>query len=186
MVYLWTASGAVEGIRTILNRVYHVTKPPHYLLRRALSILQFIILIFIVLIAMFFLTLAPALLAVLESKFHFHINLEPELGTIRYFASAFTLLVGIVLSYLILPNIKQSFVRVLPGALICVLCWLLVIYVFTNFVGNYHNIDNIYGSLASIITTLIFFYVLNIIYIYGAEFNYYLEIYLGHKIEEKE
>jgi membrane protein len=59
---LWTSSGAVEGIRTILNRVYHVTNTPHFLLRRALSVLQFIVLIFIVLIAMFFLTLAPVIL----------------------------------------------------------------------------------------------------------------------------
>ena len=44
----------------------------------------------------------------------------------------------------------------------------------------------IYGSLANIIAFLVFFYIENIVFIYGAEFNYLLEKSLGHKIEEKE
>ena len=35
---IWTASSAVEGIRTVLNRAYHVATPPAYLFRRTLSI----------------------------------------------------------------------------------------------------------------------------------------------------
>ena len=44
----------------------------------------------------------------------------------------------------------------------------------------------VYGSLANIIVFLLFFYIVNVIFIYGAEFNYLLEKYLGHKIIQKE
>lgn len=183
---IWTASGAVEGIRTILNRAYRVKNPPHYIFRRALSILQFIVFTLIMIIAMFFLTVIPSILIMLENKFVIFHELRSDFGSLKYFASAFALFLGVALSYFVLPNIKQSFFKVIVGAKICVILWLFVIEIFTNYVAYYHKISNVYGGLAGIIITLLFFYIMSIIYIYGAEFNYFLEKYLGHKIEEKE
>src|SRR5262249_27292507 len=40
---IWTASSFVECLRTILNRVHEITSPPAYIIRRLLSILQFLI-----------------------------------------------------------------------------------------------------------------------------------------------
>ncbi len=183
---LWTASSAVEGVRNILNKVYRVKNPPHYLFRRGISILQFVILIFVVITAMFFLTVVPGIVENLEIKFRVNIHINESLSNLRYLISSSILFFGIATTYYILPNIKQTIVNVLPGALICVGLWLAVIYGFTSFVKYYSNASNVYGSLAGIILTLLFFYVLNIIYIYGAEFNFLLEKALGHKIEEKE
>lgn len=181
---LWTASGAVEGTRTILNKAYNVTTPPNYFLRRGLSILQFIIFIFILIIAMFFLTIVPKIIGQLEQEIGFQTN--PNVPAIRYLLSAFALFLVVSLSYYVLPNIKQKFSRVIPGAKLCVVLWLLTIEVFTNVIAHYSRINAVYGSLAGVIITLVFFYVISLIYIYAAEFNYYLEVYLGHKIEEKE
>ena len=38
---IWTASSAVEGLRTVLNRAYQVENRHSYILSRLLSILQF-------------------------------------------------------------------------------------------------------------------------------------------------
>jgi membrane protein len=181
---IWTASGAVEGTRTILNKAYKVTTPPNYFFRRGLSILQFIIFIFVLVIAMFFLTIVPKIIGQLEQQIGFQTS--PDVPAIRYLLSAFALFLVVSLSYYILPNIKQKFTRVLPGAKLCVVLWLLTIEVFTNVIAHYSRINAVYGSLAGVIITLVFFYIISLIYIYAAEFNYYLEIYLGHKIEEKE
>jgi membrane protein len=181
---LWTASGAVEGTRTILNKAYNVTTPPNYFFRRGLSILQFIVFIFILIIAMFFLTIVPKIIGQLEQEIGFQTN--PNVPLIRYLLSAFALFLVVSISYYVLPNIKQKFLYVIPGAIFCVVLWLITIAVFTNVVAHYTRINAVYGSLAGVIITLIFFYVVSLIYIYAAEFNYYLEVYLGHKIEEKE
>jgi membrane protein len=181
---IWTASGAVEGFRTILNRVYRVKNPPHYLFRRALSIVQFILLSFIIIIGMFFITIIPSFVAFIHTRINF--GLEQTLTSIRFYISALALFIGVALGYYILPNIKQNIIRVMPGAMICVILWLAVIEVFTNYVAYYHRINAVYGSLAGIVITLVFFYVMSVIYIYGAEFNYFLERYLGHDIREKE
>jgi len=49
---IWTASSMIEGYRTILNRAYRVATPPNYYLRRALSILQLLLLVCILIISM--------------------------------------------------------------------------------------------------------------------------------------
>src|SRR5690606_16203080 len=49
---IWTASSAVEGVRTILNRAYRVSTPPAYWWRRLFSIMQFLVLVAIIIIVM--------------------------------------------------------------------------------------------------------------------------------------
>lgn len=56
---IWTSSTTVEGLRTILNRIYKVKSPPAYILRRTLSIIQFICLSVIIIFSMFLLLLMP-------------------------------------------------------------------------------------------------------------------------------
>ena len=72
------------------------------------------------------------------------------------------------------------------AAAIVVFGWLMVVKVYTYYLLHFNQMNLIYGSLANIIAFLVFFYIQNIVFIYGAEFNYLLERKLGHKIEEKE
>src|SRR6202020_351888 len=56
---LWTSSSELEGYRTVLNRAYNVTSPPSYILRRLLSIIQTLIVSFIVVVLMLALVVIP-------------------------------------------------------------------------------------------------------------------------------
>ncbi len=58
---IWTASSAVEGVRTILNRAYRVHTPPAYILRRLLSIGQFLVLAAIIILVLLLLIIVPQL-----------------------------------------------------------------------------------------------------------------------------
>ncbi len=179
---IWTASGAVQALRNILNRVYKVSNPPHFIFRRLASIAQFVVITFMVIIALFLLTIVPGVLKFL----HVDMLLSPLITLIRYFGSAITLFIGISLTYYVLPNIQQKFRNILPGAIICVVLWLGIINLFTIVMSHYTGVNSVYGSLAGVILTLLFFYVMNIVYIFGAEFNYAHEKALGHTIEEKQ
>jgi membrane protein len=56
---IWTSSSFVECLRTILNRVYEIKSPPSYILRRLLSILQFLIISSGISFAMLLLIIIP-------------------------------------------------------------------------------------------------------------------------------
>ena len=162
---IWTASSAVEGMRTILNKACRVSSPPSYLFRRLLSIFQFLIITLTIIVAMLSIILLPVIYEMLDKN----------LVYFKYAISEFMLFISITLIYFIVPNIKQSLINVIPGAVLVTFLWTCSSFIFTWYMRTFHQLNIIYGSLASIIASLLFFYILSIFFIYGAEFNYRLK-----------
>lgn len=185
---IWTASSAVEGYRTVLNRAYNVGTPPSYLLRRLLSIGQTLVLSFIIVVAMIILVLLP----ILWNSFTTLLIRHDMLDIALIFSNRITLIsLGIIFTivcgaYYILPNIKQNWHSVVPGAGMVTLLWMGSARLLTFYLAQFNQVNLIYGSLGGIIAVLLFFYISNIIFIYGAEFNYLIKRALGERIEEKQ
>lgn len=185
---IWTASSAVEGLRTVLNRAYQVSEPPNYYLRRLLSILQIMLFTVLIIVVMSILVLAPLFfynfatvtgIAIPDAVSTFFIEDFIYVG-------GFVLFLAVASLYYWLPNIRQTLWAVLPGALMVVVLWIAGAGLVSFYLDNVSQVNIIYGSLSSFIATLIFFFVMNVIFIYGAEFNHELLIALGKKIVEKE
>ena len=185
---IWTASSAVEGIRTVLNRAYHVATPPAYLLRRTLSIAQLLIFTFITIMGMLGLVTLRLAIHHLEDAFHLNLTLENQsyLGKMVLLVSVSILFLAVSSINYTVPNIKQRFLSVAPGALLVVAGWMGIAYLFTLYLLKFNQVQLIYGSLGGIIAALVFFYVCNMIFIYGAEFNYQIATALGLNITERE
>ncbi len=184
---IWTASSAVEGARTSLNRAYRVETPPAYVWRRLLSIVQFLILTLAAFIAMFWQIIAPVLWEKIERLTGAREELLGPFWTyIRYTVSGLLLFLTVAISYYVLPNAKQTWRSVVPGALIVIALWMLAADVLSSYLHHFNQLNVVYGSLGGFIIALVFFYLVALIYIFGAEFNYHLERALGHKPQEKE
>ena len=171
---IWTASSFVEGLRTILNRVYRLTSTPPYLLRRLLSIMQFLIISLVIFVAMITLVFIPAVikrLPEITELLSIYTKGIPVLY-IRRVMIGLSLFFSTTALYYMIPNVKLTFKQVIPGALITVTLWVLSGSLLSRYLIHYHQLDIVYGSLGSIIVTLLFFYIVNMIFIYGAEFNY--------------
>jgi membrane protein len=193
---IWTASSAVEGIRTTLNRAYRVATPPPYLWRRMMSIIEFFVLTVVMMVVTFVLIITPNLWHSLESFLHLEqlrhyltideISTHPLWNILRYFTTLFVLFLVVMAAYLLLPNTRQKWQAVAPGAAVVVLAWFIAGTLLSAYLSNFPQINLIYGSLGGIIAALLFFYINAMIFIFGAEFNYALQKALGHHIEEKE
>lgn len=165
---IWTASSTVEGFRTVLDRAYHVESHHSYILRRLLSILQFLVISFVMIIAMLILTFTPIIESIISEFTHINYHWL----YVRYIVSIIILLLSISWLYIMIPNVKQRWVNVLPGAFIVVTLWTIAAVAFSFYLDNFQQVNVIYGSLGGVIISLSFFYVINICLIYGAEFNY--------------
>src|SRR5438552_10949444 len=89
----------------------------------------------------------------------------------RWLISALTSITVIMLIYHWgLPRV-QSWLRVLPGAIMATLLWFPVTLVFGWYVTNYANYNRIYGSLGAGIALLVWLYIISIIILVGAEYN---------------
>jgi len=169
---IWTASSFVEGLRTILNRVYHISSPPPYIARRLLSIVQFFIISFFISFIMFLFVIIPIgirKVAILNELFDIVIT---DINYWRYVLISTSLLVTVSSLYYMIPNVKMKFVETLPGAIYTVCLWMICGNLLSKYIIYYHQLNIVYGSLGSIIITMLFFYLINMIFIYGAVFNY--------------
>lgn len=198
---IWTSSSIVEGMRTVLNRAYHVHTPPHFFWRRLVSIGQIFLLSIILIIAMIGLIIVPILFNKVYGLFlaydavnggnstygpPYYSFFDAGWDFLRYVFAVLVMLFFVSTLYYVLPNVKHKWRDTLPGSCITVIFWLATAKIMAYYLINFSQFNLIYGSLANIIIFLLFFYVINIIFIYGAEFNYLLEKYLGHRIIQKE
>jgi membrane protein len=172
---IWTASSFVEGLRTILNRIFEVSSPPPYITRRLLSILQFLILCFTLAGIMLIFIFIPIFLKQFNiPEIHYPSFIAGHTKQFYIFISLFFCVLGF---YIFIPNAKMTVIDMLPGALTTTIAWQLGGYFLSKYIGYYHQLSLVYGSLGSIIVTMIFFYIINFIFIVGAAFNYELTIY---------
>ncbi len=185
---VWTSSSAVEAVRGMLNRAYKVRKPPAYFSRRLTSIAQVFVLTLLILSAILLFVFVPVAIRSLEHFTGLAIPLELDHFFKSYFKPiAALMLFGLIATfYYVLPNIKQSLLAVVPGALLVLALWVASVSLVGFYLTNVTNVTLIYGSLSGFIATLIFFYVLNLIFIYGAEFNHELMVMLGRRIVERD
>ncbi len=171
---IWTASSVIEGMRGVLNRAYHVTTPPNYVLRRLLSIVQFLTLTILLILGTSALVLVPVALHTVERWLDLDAAaLAPAWEHVRYLLAGSLLFLGVAGSYYYLPNIKTRFRGIVPGTLLVLGLWIGAAELFAWYLTSSNQVNVIYGSLGGIIATLLFFYIMSLIYIFGAEFNYY-------------
>jgi len=78
------------------------------------------------------------------------------------------------LLYYVIPNVKQKITKTFPGAILTVFLWFQIQKLFSYYLDNFHQFNFIYGGLAGIMIYLMFFYLVNLIFIFGAQFNYHL------------
>jgi membrane protein len=170
---IWTASSSVEGCRTILNRAYRIAFPPPYLMRRLVSILQFFILILLIVVGIFVFIVAPSFLSVIQNNLPPYFQIDYDAFYIRHIAMFVLLTFVTSLLYYALPNAKQKISQTLPGSILAAILWILLQKIFASYLENFHQFNLVYGSLAGVIISLMFFYLISLIFIVGAEFNYH-------------
>jgi len=171
---IWTASSSVEGCRTILNRAYRVSSPPPYIFRRLISIVEFFIITFLMIVGIFTFVIIPRTLKNFTDKFEIISQINFDFLYLRHIAISILLVVATSLLYYALPNVKQKFTRTIPGAVLAVISWVFLEKLFIIYLKTFHQMNFVYGSLAGVIIALLFFYLVSLIFIIGAEFNYNL------------
>ncbi len=124
-----------------------------------------------ILAAMLVLVLGPVAWTEMHRYLDLPRLLEVLWNPLRYGFGAGLILGAVSGLYYLLPAARLRLRWVLPGAVLVTLLWLLTATLFSYYVAHFGSYTVTYGSLAGIILTLIFFYALAVIFIFGAEFN---------------
>jgi membrane protein len=197
IVGLWTAASYVETIRDILRRAYGVKFCApfwEYRLGSILLILGAVVLLMISFAASTALTVARHLL---ETWFPFAHGIGTTLGIYRLVPALTLFFTFYVLFLALTPSrYRKLGCRKWPGALLITAWWLATVELLPDVLGLLGGYSRTYGSLAGVMIALIFFFVVGLGVVIGAELNAALaesgatalkgEVYTGPYTDELE
>jgi membrane protein len=172
LVGLWTASSFIETIRDILRRAYGVKYTAPFWEYRLISILFMLGMVVLLMIAL-------ATTVALSSIEAFIVAKVPGLGEVAQSLTLLKLLPSVMLYltvYLVFVVLTPSRYRKLgcrkwPGALLVTLWWILTALLLPKAIGLAGGYDLTYGSLAGVMITLLFFFIVGLGVVMGAELN---------------
>lgn len=169
---LWTVSSLVEGIRDILRRAYG-TQPSHaYWKSRLLSAGLILGAVILLMVSLFAQVAIGAAQQIIDARFA---QLGELIGTLRL--SRIVPALGLVGSlYLLFYTLTPVRYRAKgypkwPGALFTATWWLGVTIAMPPILRSFFAYDLTYGSLAGIIIALLFFWLVGLGLVIGAELN---------------
>src|SRR5439155_4448652 len=160
IVGLWTATSFIETIRDILRRAYGVKFCApfwEYRLGSMLMILGAVVLLMLAFAVSAILTLAHHLIA---EWFPLAQGIASTLGLYRLVPAVILFFTFYVLFYALTPSrYRLHHCRKWPGALFITAWWLATAEILPSVLGLLGGYSRTYGSLAGVMITLIFFFV---------------------------
>ncbi|AZB41672.1 YihY/virulence factor BrkB family protein [Bacillus sp. FJAT-42376] len=168
---IWSASNGIDSIMRAFNRAYDVRENRSFLKSRAIAILLAIVMMAVIVIALLFPVFGQEIGLFVFSAFGI-----PELfftvwNIIRWVASAIIIFFIFILLHKLAPNKRMMWSQAFPGALLSTVGWIVVSYLFSNYVSNFGNYSATYGSIGGIIVFMIWFYLTGMIIIMSGELN---------------
>lgn len=184
LVTLWTVSGFIETIREIIRRAYGTTSSRAVWEYRAgaialiigaivLMVIAFVVQVVMTAIEQFVVRLLPFKYALIDMV---------GVGRIAPALALFASLWG--LFYALTPRrYRNGGCPIWPGALLITIVWIGTTMLLPVVLGMFGSYDLTYGSLAGVIVALLFFYIIGLGVVVGAELNAALAIVpkLGQK-----
>ena len=172
IVGLWTATSFIETIRDILRRCYGVRYCApfwEYRFGSMLLILGAVLLLMIAFAASVALSSAHHLLV---QWFPFAQGVATDLGLYRLVPAATLFITFYALFYALTPaRYRKHGCRKWPGALLITIWWLATVEVLPFALGLFGGYSLTYGSLAGVMIALLFFFVVGLGVVIGAELN---------------
>lgn len=167
----WSASRGIYGISKGLSAVLDVPETRSYLRLRLLCLFYMLLFVLGLVLTLLFHVFGQRLLALLTQKG------LPLAGMLSFLLEhlqlySFLLLTALFsLLYLALPDRRQRLSAVFPGALAAAGAWLLFSALFSVYVNHFAKGLALYGSLTTMVLTMLWVYACVSIVFYGAFLN---------------
>jgi membrane protein len=173
---LWTASGYVGAFMRASNAIYEQREGrPFYKLRPLQLLVTLALELMLAAVVLGLVVSGPLARAIGDA-----IGLGSTAITVWDMAKwpVLLILVSVMLAvlYYTAPNAKIPKFRLFtPGSIFAVVVWIVASALFAFYVSKFGSYDKTYGTLAGVITFLVWMWITNIAVLFGAELNAELE-----------
>jgi membrane protein len=172
IVGLWTAASFIETIRDILRRAYGVKYSASFWQYRLSSMLVIMGSVVLLLIAFGISVFLSSFHDFVVEAFPFSEGLGATLGFYRIFP-ALTLFATFYVIFLVLTPSRYRTIecRKWPGAFVVTVWWLVTVELLPKVLALFGGYELTYGSLGGVMVAMLFFFVIGLGVVAGAELN---------------
>lgn len=174
---LWAASKVQFSLMRITNYAYtgKTTGEKGYIRERIRAIKTIAILLPTLVFALVILVYGESIADVILSYINDFLGMDVSIGKVWYFIR-WPVAMGLYFFmvtwiYYELPAVKPPFKSILPGSIFASVGMLLATWIYSYYTQVFANYDLLYGSLASIVALLFWFYILGYVLITGVQIN---------------
>jgi membrane protein len=169
---LWSASGYVGAFMRASNVIYEVEEGRSFFKLRPLQMLVTLVLV----ILQALILVAVVLTGPIAKTVGNSIGLGSAAVTAWDIAKWPVMLVIVLFMFVVLyyssPNARiGGLKKVLPGAIMALVVWLIASALFAFYVANFGSYNKTYGTLGGVIAFLVWLWITNVVLLLGAEFN---------------
>jgi len=175
LLALWTASAAVRATMNALNVAYDVKEGRPAWKVYPLSIVYTVGLAALLVVSGLLLTVGPDAVRWVTHLVGLDQVFVALWAWLRWPAALLIMCLAVAVVYYVAPDVEQDFRYITPGAVLSVLVWLLASLGFKYYVANFADYNATYGSIGTIISLLLFFFISSAIMLFGAELNAVIE-----------
>ena len=172
----WSASKGMLGIEKGLNRVFGVTSPRNYILRRALCSVYTLCFSLMCVASLALLVFGSFLQGMLLKWIPALAYLSGTISLCRGLVMFFMLTIFFIALYTALPHRRLSIPGQIPGAMFSA-GWALTSLAFSVYFRYFSSYAVTYGSLTAVILFMLWLYASICILFVGAEINWFLLFY---------
>ncbi len=172
LVGLWTAGSFVETVRDILRRAYGVKYSAPFWEYRLASIALILGAVILLMFALALSVLLRSVEAAIGAWFPIWSDIAATLAMIRLVPAAALFGTIYTLFFALTPSrYRKSDCRKWPGALLITAWWLATVELLPWAISALGSYDLTYGSLGGVMVVLIFFFIIGLGVVAGAELN---------------
>jgi membrane protein len=169
---LWSASGYVGAFTRAANKIYETEEGRSFIKLRPLQMLVTLVLVILQALILVALVLTGPLAKTVGDA----VGLGSTAVTVWDIAKWPVMLAIVIMIFAVLyystPNARLGgFKKVLPGAAIALVVWLIASLAFAFYVANFGSYNKTYGTLGGVIAFLVWLWITNVVLLLGAEFN---------------
>lgn len=172
LVGVWTAASFIETIRDILRRAYGVKFCAPFWEYRLASIAMVVGSVILLMVAFTVTVVLRSMQAAVEAWLPFAHDVADTLGLLRLIPGIALYLTIYSLFYVLTPARYRKYgCKKWPGALLITLWWMAIVEILPAAIGLLGGYDLTYGSLAGVMVVLMFFFLVGLGVVMGAELN---------------
>ncbi len=177
LLALWAASKAQYTMIRISNYSYGyaVNGFKNFVLERLRAIVTVVTMLFMMAFTLVILVYGEGILHLVKlyinNELGIHFYLDDFWLFLRWPISIFIIFMTVLYNYAVLPQKRLKIKRVIPGALFASVAMVIASAVYSYYVSIYANYDLLYGSLATIVSLLLWFYIIGYILVLGILIN---------------